>query len=232
MAIHDIPALRERAPVFVDREDAGRVLADLLRPLAAEAPVILAIPAGGVPVAAAVARVTRWPIDVAVVSKITLPWNTEAGYGAVAFDGSVRLNHDLIAALGVGEAAIAAGIAKTRAKVERRTRRLRGEAELEIASRSAILVDDGVASGMTMALALEAARKLGPARVIAAAPTGHDEAVRKLAAIADDVACANVRAGVPFAVADAYERWHDVPEVDLDELLRPLRARDRGWASG
>jgi putative phosphoribosyl transferase len=82
--------------------------------------MVLAIPAGGVPVGAEISRQLELPLDVAVVSKITLPWNTEAGYGAVAFDGTTRLNHDLVAGLGLGKDVVEKGIADTRAKVRRR----------------------------------------------------------------------------------------------------------------
>jgi predicted phosphoribosyltransferase len=233
VAVHDTEELRERAPVFVDREDGGVALAALLRTLPLEAPLILAIPAGGVPVAVAVARETGWPLDVAVVSKITLPWNSEAGFGAVAFDGSVWLDHDRTRLFRLDEEAIEAGIARTRIKVERRSRRLRGEGPLAVAGRSAILVDDGLASGATMACAIEAVRRLGPARLVAAAPTAHRDAARRASALADEVVCPNLRAALPFAVADAYERWQDVPEVVADELLRPHRERGRRgpWAS-
>jgi predicted phosphoribosyltransferase len=191
----------------------------------------LAIPAGGVPVAVEIARATGWSLDVAVVSKITLPWNSEAGYGAVAYDGTVRLNEPFLAQLGMAREQITAGIAQTRIKVERRKRRLRGGDGMPVVEGcTAILVDDGLASGFTMEVAVEAVRRQGAARVVVAAPTGHDKAVQRLAECADDVVCANVRSSLPFAVADAYERWQDVPEVLADELLRPFRARDRPWA--
>lgn len=231
VAVHDTRELRERAPVFADRMDGGVALAALLRTLSLEEPVILAIPAGGVPVAVALARETGWPLDVAVVSKITLPWNREAGYGALAFDGSVRLDHDRVALFELDEATVQAGIAETRIKVERRSRRLRGERPIEVAGRSAVLVDDGLASGVTMECAIEAVRRLGPARVIAAAPTAHRDAARRVDALADEVVCPNLRAELPYAVADAYERWQDVPEVVADELLRPHREEGGPWAS-
>ncbi len=233
MAISRSAELDERTGVFVDRAAAGRFLADMLRDLATpeEQPTVLAIPAGGVPVAVAIARATGWTLDVAVVSKITLPWNTEAGYGAIAFDGSVRLNDRLVAEVGLDEATIADGVARTRAKVERRARRLRGGGGApQVAGRTAILVDDGLASGVTMEVAVDAVRAAGATSLWVAVPTGHADAVRRLAERADEVVCANVRSSTPYAVADAYEAWSDVPEVVADELLRPFRAVDRPWA--
>jgi putative phosphoribosyl transferase len=231
MAVHRLPRLNEKSPAFPDRRAAGQALVPLLTELELDNPIVLAVPAGGVPVAVEIARATKWPLDVAVVSKITLPWTTEAGYGAVAYDGTVRLNDPLVAQLGLDRETIASGIAKTRTKVERRKRRLRGgEGVPAVAGCTAILVDDGLASGFTMELAVEAVRRQGAVRVVVAVPTGHDSAVRRVAERADEVVCANVRSSLPFAVADAYERWQDVPEVLADELLRPFRARDRPWA--
>lgn len=231
MTVVQDPTLVERTDVFRDRDHAGEVLARLLGDLALEAPVVLAIPAGGVPVAVPIARATGWPLDVAVVSKVTLPWNTESGYGAVAFDGSVLLNDALIAQLPLTEEQIREGIERTRRKVERRMRKLRGAGgRPEVEGRSAILVDDGLASGFTMRAAVRAVREAGATRIVVAVPTGHERAVEALEELADVVVCANVRGGHRFAVADAYERWHDVPEVMADEALRPFRDRDGPWA--
>jgi putative phosphoribosyl transferase len=99
--IIELPEWRARVQVFGDRADAGAVLAGMLESLAGSDALLLAIPAGGVPVAAAIAKQLKLALDVAVVSKITLPWNTEAGYGAVGFDGTVRLNAELLSHLGL-----------------------------------------------------------------------------------------------------------------------------------
>jgi predicted phosphoribosyltransferase len=215
--IHECTALRDRAPVFRDRAHAGREVAALLGDHIGRDARILAIPAGGVPVAVALAEELHLPVGVAVVSKVTLPWNTEAGYGAVAFDGSVELNHPLIAELGLDDETVRAGVDATREKVARRVAAFRETAGLGGAE--IVLVDDGLASGFTMRTAVEAVRKAGAARVAAAVPTGSLRAVRGLAERVDDVFCANVRTGMRFAVADAYEHWRDVPEARAVELL-------------
>ncbi len=176
----ELAPLRNRAPVFRDRAHAGEVLAEMLRAFAAGDALVLAIPCGGVPVAAALARKLDLPLDVAVVSKITLPWNTEAGYGAVAFDGSVRLNQELIANLALGESVVQNGIALTRTKVQQRVQRLRRGAPLPaLAPRPVILVDDGLASGYTLGAAVEALRAHGARRILVAVPTAHGEAARR-----------------------------------------------------
>ncbi|RME32527.1 MAG: phosphoribosyltransferase [Gammaproteobacteria bacterium] len=222
--IIDCAELRERIAVFRGREEAGRVLAGLLareqRHLSR--PLLLAIPSGGVPVALAAAGVLGWPLDIAPVSKITLPWNSEAGYGAVAFDGTVRLNEPLLSRLPLTRAMVEEGIAQTRQKVQRRLRALRGDRpplERVIPGHDAILVDDGLASGFTMLAAVEAVRHCDPASVSIAVPTGSRETVERLAGEVDRVWCCNIRSGYPFAVADAYRNWYDLTEEEVLALL-------------
>jgi len=226
----NVPELTDRVEVFADRAHGGRVLAELIRPVAIQEPLLLAIPAGGVPVAAAMAHALGWPLDVAVVSKVTLPWNTESGYGAVAFDGSVLLNDALAQECSLSPVQIAEGIAATRRKVERRVKRLRaGLSPLALAGKHVVLVDDGLATGFTMRAAIAACRSAGAGGVAVAVPTGHERAVEWLSDAVDLLACANIRSAVPFAVADAYERWTDVPEAQAElelERLGLLRRRE------
>jgi predicted phosphoribosyltransferase len=216
----ELSELRNRVAVFRDREHAGEVLAALL---AGEVPrdgLVLAIPAGGVPVAAVLARRLGLPLDLAVVSKITLPWNTEAGYGAVAFDGTTRLNDDMVRHLGLAQDVVQAGLCRTREKVERRVRRLRaGRDPLDLAERTVVLVDDGLASGFTLRVAAAAVRSAGAERRLVAVPTGHAASVRSIAPELDRLYCANLRGGLRFAVADAYERWCDVSEQEVEGIL-------------
>jgi len=120
MSLHEQPGLRDRVRVFRDRTHAGEVVAGMLGELRGSDTTVLAIPAGGVPVGAAIASALALPLDVAVVSKITLPWNTEVGYGAVAFDGTVRLNEELVRGVGLAEEEIRRGVEATMAKVRRR----------------------------------------------------------------------------------------------------------------
>ena len=228
----DLPELRNRGQVFRDRAHAGAVLAGMLEALRGTETRILAIPAGGVPVAAQVATGLGLPLDLAVVSKITLPWNTESGYGAVAFDGTVRLNRELIAALGLRPPAIDEGIARTKEKVARRVRELRGaDAMPDLRHRTAVLIDDGLASGFTMLTAIEALRHLAPDKLIVAVPTGHYDAITRVAATVDSLYCPNIREGYSFAVADAYEQWSDVEETTVADTMRRFN-KDIPVASG
>jgi predicted phosphoribosyltransferase len=222
-AIIDAVERRERVAVFRDRTDGGEALGELLRAEPEDA-LVLAIPSGGVPVAVALCRRLDLPLDVAVVSKITLPWDTEAGYGAVAFDGSSRLNERLLPFLDLSREQIEDGLARTRAKVERRVRALRGATSAPpVAGRAVILVDDGLASGLTMEVAIAAVRRAGASRVAVAVPTAHREAAERVAPLADALYCGNLRSGRSFAVADAYASWCDVEEEAAAELLAAHR---------
>jgi len=216
----DLPDLRDQVGVFRNRDHAGEILAGMLEVYSDSAAIVMAVPAGGVPVAKVLAEQLNLAMDIAVVSKITLPWNTEVGYGAVAFDGSVRLNKDLVARLGLTDEEIQQGISKTSAKVAHRVKNLRGEQALpDLSTSQIILVDDGLASGFTMHVAVEALQNAGTKSITVAVPTGHQRSVGRIAGEVDTFYCANIRGGYHFAVAEAYERWSDVDEEELASLL-------------
>jgi putative phosphoribosyl transferase len=218
------PELREKVDVFRDRQHAGEVLADLLKDDLDGEALILGIPAGGIPVAVSLARILSLPLDALVVSKITFPWDTEAGYGAVAWDGTVLLNDALVAGTGLSEQVVQEGMDDALKKVERRNRLLRGSRPLpQLKHRTVILVDDGLASGFTMMAAVAALRKTEADPIIVVIPTGHGDAVRKLANLVNTMYCPNIREGRFFAVADAYEHWTDVEEQEMIALLKEFQ---------
>jgi predicted phosphoribosyltransferase len=265
----EIQPLHDRMRVFADRAHAGRLLAGMLASYRNSNAVVLAIPAGGVPVAAVIARELMLPpesanapslargprlhpvVDVAVVSKITLPWNSEAGFGAVAFDGSACLNQLLIDKLSLGEAAnrpslacsprlapigeedIREGIDRTRHKVMRRVQRFRGNRPFPVsASTPVIVVDDGLASGYTILAAIEALRKAGARLIVVAVPTGQVDSVRRIAGEVDALYCANVRERRQFAAADAYLSWSDVEEDTAPGMLQREPKQTAATATG
>ncbi|MFO7862215.1 MAG: phosphoribosyltransferase family protein [Desulfosalsimonas sp.] len=218
--IISLPELAEKRLVFRSRQHAGQVLAQMLKQETWPDAIVLAIPAGGVPVGQAVAQKLEAAFDVAVVSKITLPWNTEAGYGAIAFDGSMRLNEMLLARLNLTNQQMKEGIAETKEKVRRRSRTLRGQLPFpDLSNRSAIIVDDGLASGFTMFCAIDAVKSAGARQVVVAVPTAHRQAAEAAAEMVDRLYCANLRSGRSFAVAEAYELWTDVSEQELMDLM-------------
>ena len=222
--IIDLPEIRDKTHVFQDRTHAGQVLARMLAEQDHPSGIILAIPAGGVPVGVVMAEASGFDFDVAVVSKITLPWNTEAGYGAVAFDGTLQLNKDLIGQVDLTVEDVEKGIDKTKTKVERRVTRLRGRKPFpDLKNRSAILVDDGLASGFTMRTAVAALRNAGAGRIDVAVPTGHLQSVKIIAREVESLYCANIRGGYSYAVASAYRNWSDVEEDDVVKMLEQLK---------
>ena len=221
--IVDIPEFRDRVNVFRGRAQAGEILAGMLDSYKSSDAIVLGIPAGGVPVGAVIAEHLDLLFDVLVVSKITLPWNTEAGYGAVAFDGSVRLNEKLLPGLGLSKREIEQGIETTFQKVIHRVKSLRGERVFpDISERPVILVDDGLASGFTLLVGVESLRKASANRIIVAVPTGHWQSVHMMAQHVETVFCSNIRHGWSFAVADAYQRWSDVPDEEVVRILKQI----------
>jgi len=219
----ELPDLRDRTHVFHDRAHAGEILAGLLGDYQSSQTLVMAIPAGGIPVAAVLARRLLLPLDVAVVSKITLPWNTEAGYGAVAFDGTTRLNRDLLSRLRLSEKEIESGKTATAGKVKRRVGTFRGSRPYpDLIQERVILVDDGLASGFTLLVGVEALKRSGTREIIVAVPTGSSSAVQRVAAEVDRLYCANIRGGWSFAVADAYERWADVTEEEALRIYKDM----------
>jgi predicted phosphoribosyltransferase len=226
--VHEVRELRDQERVFRDRRHAGLILAQMLEGKVPAGARLLAIPAGGVPVAAAMAEALRLPLDVAVVSKITPSWNTEVGYGAVGFDGRVRVDEQRRRQLRVDERDVASDAGRAQSKVRRRLESLRsGLGPVVTTGDTAILVDDGLASGITMETAVEAVRDAGAGRIVVAVPTGSAAAVDRIAAMVDEVHCANVRTGWSFAVADAYLEWSD----EHDETVQLILDRLRGSAS-
>ena len=216
--------LTDKVGVFRDRQHAAAMLSEMLDGFRGSDAVVLGVAAGGVPVAAEVARRLDLAIDVAVVSKITLPGNSEAGYGAVAFNGSVELNETLVDRLGLSGPSVEAGIARTKAKVAGRLRALRGDTSYSyLQGATVLLVDDGLASGFTMLAGVEALAGLGAGNVIVAVPTASQSAVERVAPEVSELYCANLRTGRIFAVADAYQRWEDVDEKELAGLVSELR---------
>src|SRR4051812_3827917 len=180
---------------FHDRGDAGRALARELGPLDLRDPIVLAMPRGGVPVGYEVARALAAPLDVFVARKIGAPAQPEWGIGAIAEGGAVVVDHRALTAAGLSEDQFAELVARERAELERRVRRYRGDRALPDLSRhDVVLVDDGLATGVTAEAALRALRRSNarashPRRLILAVPVcAHDTAVR-ISALVDEIVC-------------------------------------------
>src|SRR6202030_3948244 len=175
---------------FQDRAQAGRVLAERLRPRVTGDVVVLGLPRGGVPVAFEVARALDAPLDVFVVRKLGVPGDEELAFGAVATGGTRVLNEQLIESLDIPPEWLEAIDAKERRELERRERAYRGERPPpDLAGRTVILVDDGLATGSTMLAAAEAVRVDEPAREVVAVPIAAPAVCWALRAVADEVVC-------------------------------------------
>ncbi len=224
--IYDLPELREQTGVFEDRFDAGRVLAQMLETWRGSGAIVLAIPAGGVPVAAEIAERLELPLDMLVVSKILLPWNSESGFGAVSADGTTWLNREYIDYFGLDDTTVRHATKTAIDKVARRARRFRGERPWpDLKKHPVIVVDDGIAAGSTLRVAVSTLRKRGADKIIVAVPTAHRESLPAIAQLADEIYCANIRSGLRFAVADAYRNWSDVDEGEVDTILQKFSGK-------
>lgn len=217
--IEDI-ALRGKPFVFRDRAEAGKLLAEMLSDYESSDAIVLAIPAGGVPVAYEIARRLRLLMDVLIVRKIQIPGNTEAGFGAMGPDGAVIFNQSLMRTLRLTKEEIQQQTDKTRKVLETRDRLYRGGRPFpDLSGKEVILVDDGLASGYTMSEAVQFVKRKAAKRIIAAAPTASDSSIKLILPLADKLYCLNIRGG-SFAVAEAYEKWHDLSDEEVVELLK------------
>lgn len=217
---YEIPRLRQKIGVFQDRKHAGRILAEMLHEWKDSNALVLAVPSGGIPVAVEVAGALGLSLDAAVVSKILLPWNTEAGFGAVGFDGSVWINGDYVDYYRLDQSTIDQQTQATVEKVRRRVKLFRGDRPWpDLHNRPVIVVDDGIAAGSTLRVAVQALRNTGGGKIIIAVPTAHEESLIRILDKVDALYCANIRSGPQFAVAAAYLSWDDVDENDAAEML-------------
>src|SRR5436190_9554016 len=204
---------------FRDRREAGRRLAERLSGLRATSPLILGLPRGGVPVAYEVAKALGAPLDILVVRKLGVPFQPELGMGAVGEDGVRVLNADVLRQAGVTEAQLAQIEAHGRAEVEERAARLRGgHPAIPLQGRTAVIVDDGLATGGTARAAVRVARERGAARVILAVPVAPPETVAALRRDADDVVA--VETPEPFfAIGGWYSDFSPTSDDEVVELL-------------
>ena len=204
---------------FRDRAEAGRRLADGVVALSLTDPVVLALPRGGVVVAAPVAAALQAPLDVLVVRKIGVPWQPELGAGALAEDGEPDLDPALLAKVGVTRDDLAPVVARERAELARRVDLYRGGSPLPpVADRTVVLVDDGLATGGTARAAAAALRRLGARRVVLAVPVAAPDTLARLRTVVDDVVCLDAPARFA-AVGQAYEDFRQTSDAEVLALL-------------
>jgi predicted phosphoribosyltransferase len=208
--------------VFVDRTAAGQALVPLLRDYAKRPDaIVLALPRGGVPVAYVVARALKLPLDVLVVRKLGAPNQRELAMGAIAAGGVVVLNPEVTRWFADDQALIDEVIARERVELERRELAYRsGRPPLSIRGKTAIVVDDGAATGATMRAAVQALRQLQPKEIVVALPTASQKAEADLRQAADRVLCLQT----PM-LFDAVGQWYAVFDQTTDREVIELLAR-------
>jgi len=220
-----------RLSLFADRSDAGRRLAEKLGACAGRDDlVVLALPRGGVPVAYEIAAALGAPLDVLVVRKLGAPGQPELAMGAIASGGLRILNDDVVRGLAVPEETIERVAAAERRELARRERACRGGAHepLDVRGRTAIVVDDGLATGATMHAAVRALRQREPARIVVAVPTAAADGVERLRAEADRVVC--LATPEPYIAVGVWYR--DFRQTTDEEVRRLLDASRRAGAAG
>lgn len=209
---------------FHDRRHAGRELAERLRIEQERGllphPVVLALPRGGVDVAREVARALDAPLDVLVVRKIGAPFQEELGVGAIAGDDEPLFDDDALHRLGLTRRELAPVVEAEREELRRRQRRYRqGRPDPELAGRTVIVVDDGLATGVTARAALRTVRRQGPERLVLAVPVCSPEAAEQLRGEADAVFCLRRPASF-MAVGLCYEEFDQLTDEDVLRALR------------
>jgi predicted phosphoribosyltransferase len=226
----DEPTFRNRIGVFDDRLHAGELLTEKLWEYRKrEDAYVVAIPAGGVQVAFIVADRLELPLDLVITRKIHVPWNKEAGFGAISWDGMVILNEPLVASLGLTKEDIDRCVAEETEIIRRRLECFRGNRPFpNLEHRTVIIIDDGLASGFSMLTTVEAIKRIGVKEIVVAVPTAPVSAINLLRPHVDKVICLNIRSGPFFAVASAYKTWYDLDDEDVTDILKQRKLPSEG----
>jgi putative phosphoribosyl transferase len=211
--------------VFEDRRHAGRELVPRLLPLAQERPIVLAVPRGGVPVAVEIALALDAPLDVLNVRKLGAPRNPELGVGAVAEGGTAVLNVGMVRCVGITSPQLDRVIERETRELRRRVERFRdGWEPLDVSGLTVILVDDGLATGLTDFAAVRALRGRNAGRIVVAVPVGSSEAISMLAEEADEIVCLTTPREL-FSVGRWYEDFSPVSDEQVLAMLAEAGAR-------
>jgi predicted phosphoribosyltransferase len=212
--------------IFENHNDAGRQLAEILYDYKNKSIVVLAIPNGGVPVSMEVAKVLKSDLDLIICRKIPMPLNPEAGFGASADDGTIVLNEEIVKKISLNRQQIEHEANKVRLEIKRRIMLYKRDHPLvRVNGQVVIIVDDGLASGMTMMAAVESVRHRRPKEVVVAVPCASAIAVKQLERVADKVLTCIIGYMPRFTVADFYRYWYDLSDDEVIRYLKQWRNR-------
>lgn len=213
-------------PIFANRFDAGHQLAAKLMQYRGKPVVVLAIPNGGVPVALQVALALGADLDLVISRKLPLPLRPEGGFGAVADDGTVIYNQEMVKRMGLTQQQISYQVSKVRGDIQQRSLLYRGSRPLSsVSEKIAIIVDDGLASGYTMLAAVESIRRKRPTEIVAAVPAASALAVKKVEKVADRVVTVVTDFSPRFYVSDHYSYWNVLSDEEGQKCLAEWRRR-------
>jgi putative phosphoribosyl transferase len=216
-------------PVFADRRDAGRRLAPRLDGFVGPCTIVLALPRGGVPVAYEIALRLDVPLDVLVVRKLGVPGHSELAMGAIASGGILVVDQRIVNTLGISREAIEGVVRSERVELERRERIFHaGRARLDLAGKTVIVVDDGLATGASMAVAIDALKTRTPARIVAAVPVAATATCEALRERVDEMICL-FTPGRMYAVGVWYQDFTQTTDSEVHELLDAAARERPGW---
>jgi putative phosphoribosyl transferase len=207
--------IASRSPIFENRYDAGAKLAEKLSVYRNQKVIVLAIPNGGLPIATPVALALDAELDIVVARKLPIPLLPEGGFGAVADDGTTIFNQDVLKSINLDEHQINYQVNKVRNDIRQRSLIYRNNRVLSIVKgKTAIIVDDGLASGYTMLAAVESVRRRQPALIVVAVPAASEAAVKRVEKAANIVVTVETAAVAKFFIADYFRYWNELSDEE------------------
>jgi len=221
--------LPRQQPIFESRYDAGSQLATKLGEYKKQPVVVLAIPNGGLPVALQVALALKANLDLVISRKLPIPLTPEGGFGAVADDGTIIFNQEVLKKLGLSDQQINYQVSEVRNDIQQRSLLYRGNRPLSVVNgKIALVIDDGLASGYTMTAAVESVRRRHPKQIVVAVPTASATAVKQVEKLADRVITVVTDFSPRFYVSDFYRYWNILSDEEGLKCLREWQMRRSG----
>lgn len=209
---------------FTDRADAGKQLAAFVGVDSGAKAVVQGLPRGGIPVAAPLAEAIKAPLQPVFARKLPIPSSPEAGFGAVALNGSVSLNQALLGELRLSRGEIECIVREVEDEVQNRARKFGAGDTPRVEGRTVYMVDDGLATGYSMIAAAEMIRRLRPQRMHLCVPVASSSSISAVEPYFDEIACLLVQESLPFAVASFYADFHDLSDEEVQDILRKHQA--------